>query len=211
MEWTEASPGAREMQPGDAHIWRYPTRDAASASPLRGILAGYLGTAPVDVEIATGPKGKPALASSASGFHFNVSHSGDWGLIAVARSDVGVDVEQVRPRRASARLADRFLTAGERSLLESRAASHGEAGFFMIWSRKEAYLKAVGVGLSVPFSGVDSSLDRLPELDADGHQLEGSSPWIVQEFFVDVRHPATVVLRSAQISLSCLTLMGSHT
>lgn len=206
----DATPGDAHPGPMDVHVWRYPSRDTASASALRAILGGYLGAPPLDIEISTGPKGKPALASSASGLHFNVSHSGDWGLIAIARSDVGVDVEQVRPTRASERLADRFLTAGERSLLESRVVSHGDTGFFMIWSRKEAYLKAVGVGLSGPFSGVDSSLDNLPELDADGHQQEGSSPWIVREFFVDYRHPAAVVLRARQISLSCFTFDGFH-
>ena len=207
--WTESAPGETRIGPAEVHVWRFQLHPAPQRSPLLDVLAAYIGVKPLDVELATGPHGKPALASTAPGVHFNVSHSGSWGLVAVARVEVGVDVEQIRPRRASARLTDRFLTDGERRLLQSRLASHTEAAFFMIWSRKEAYLKAVGVGLSVPFSAVDSSRDKLPDLDAQGHQQTGSEPWIVKEFFVDELHPATVVARAAQISLTFLTFARS--
>lgn len=207
--WTESAPGETGIGPGEVHLWRFRLHPASQDSPLLDVLSAYMGVDPLDVELAKGLHGKPALASTAHGVHFNVSHSGSWGLIAVARSEVGVDVEHVRPRRASSRLADRFLTEGERALLQSRLASHGDTSFFMVWSRKEAYLKAVGVGLSLPFSGVDSSSDKLPELDAEGGQLPGSDPWIVREFFVDELHPASVVARAAQISLSFLTFARS--
>ncbi len=203
--WTASAPGAAGIGNDEVHLWRFQLRTELKTSPLLDILSAYIGVKPHEVELTKGPHGKPALASPAHGVHFNVSHSGSWGIVAVARVEVGVDVEQIRPRRASVRLTDRFLTDGERRLLETRVDSHREAAFFMIWSRKEAYLKAIGVGLSVPFSSIDSSSDKLPDLNAQGHQQAGSEPWTVREFFVDELHPATVVARAAQISLSFLT------
>lgn len=234
--WMESTPGEAGTGPTDVHVWRFPlgnpglanaaghlTDDertratsmasqtarqvyVASQSALREVLAGYTHTLPRELDIVRAQRGKPMLAPPCAEVHFNVSHSGDWGVVAVASVEVGVDVERVNPRRPSARIADRFMTEGERGLLALRAGSHGDAAFFMVWSRKEAYLKAVGVGLAVPFSKVDSSTARLPELDGQGRQAPGSSPWAVAEFFVDDRHPAAVVARSEHISLHLYTL-----
>jgi len=129
---------------------------------------------------------------------------------AVARVAVGVDVEQVRPRSTTPHLEQRFLTPGERELLAQRANDHGESAFFIIWSRKEAYLKALGLGLAAPFSRVDSSTDRLPDVDEDGAPRAGEMPWSVREFFVDDRHPAAVVLRSRALSSTFLTFRSTH-
>jgi len=207
--WTESAPGETRIGPDEVHVWRFQLHPAPQKSPLLDVLAAYIGVEPLDVELATGPHGKPALASTAHGVHFNVSHSGSWGLVAVARVDVGVDVEHIRPRRASERLTERFMTSGERDLLRRRAELQGEAAFFMIWSRKEAYLKAIGVGLSGPFSTADSSGERLPDLDEQGRQLTGTTPWAIAEFLVDDLHPATVVARAEQISLCSFTLRRS--
>lgn len=210
MEWTEAGPGPYEIASPDVHLWRFPYGTAdALATTLSELLAGYLRSDPADVELATATHGKPALADPASGIHFNVSHSGDWTVVAIARVAVGVDVERVDPRRATKRIADRFLTAAERDLIQTRAGPHGDAAFFMVWSRKEAYLKAVGTGLSVPFSKVDSSGARLPELDERGSQTPGTSPWAVAEFLVDERHPAAVVARAERLVLRFFTLRRS--
>lgn len=208
--WIESTPGNADPGPTDIHVWRFRLRAVAADAALRELLAAYVGAEPQEMAFTAGPQGKPALASPSSEFRFNVSHSGDWGLVAIARVEVGVDVEHVRPQRASTRLADRFLTAGERQLLQSRTASHDAAAFFTVWARKEAYLKAVGVGLSLPFSEIDSSGEFLPDLDAQGRRQPGSEPWIVREFIVDDLHPAAVVARAGQISLSCLTLGRSE-
>lgn len=237
--WVESVPGEAGIGPTEVHVWRFPLGDpgssyaighltddertraenmtsqaarqayVASQSALREVLSGYTRTLPQEVEIVRAPRGKPMLASSSRKVEFNVSHSGDWGVVAIAHTEVGVDVEQVRPRRTSTRLADRFMTAGERELLRLRAESQGDAAFFVVWSRKEAYLKAVGFGLSGPFSHVDSSGSRLPDLDEHGHQLAGDTPWAVEEFFVDDRHPATVVARAERLALRPFTLRRS--
>lgn len=212
--WVESVPREAGIGPAEVHVWRFPLGDpgssnVASQSALREVLSGYTRTLPQEVEIVRAPRGKPMLAPPSAEVHFNVSHSGNWGLIAVALFAVGVDVEQVRPKRAAPALANRFLTQGERELLKQREATSGETAFFMIWTRKEAYLKAVGFGLSGPFSHVDSSGSRLPDLDEHGHQLAGDTPWAVEEFFVDDRHPATVVARAEQLALRPFTLRRS--
>lgn len=211
MEWTEAGPGSHEIDGQEVHLWRFPSGTADQlATTLGELLAPYTGSDPTDVEISTGAHGKPELADPAGGIHFNLSHSGDWSVVAVARVAVGVDIERIDPRRPTTRLADRFLTAAERELVQARAGSHGDAAFFIAWSRKEAYLKAVGVGLSVPFSHVDSAGARLPELDEQGRQPEGTTPWAVAEFFVDDAHPGALVARTEQLALRSFTLRRSE-
>jgi 4'-phosphopantetheinyl transferase len=234
-DWIEARPGETPMAAGEVHVWRFRLALAtgkdetanltdeerqraecmvsaevrntfvASQSALRALLSGYTGKPARELEFAREEHGKPVLASPPA-VEFNVSHSGEWGVMAVATVHVGVDVELVRPQRPTSALARRFLTDGERELVRLRSAQHGEAAFFIAWSRKEAYLKAAGFGLAAPFSRVDSSLERLPDLDESGAQLPGGAPWSVREFFVDERHPAAVVARAARLEPRFLTL-----
>lgn len=235
MEWIESEPNGHEVGPDEVHLWRFPLAGPhepaavtltneerarasgmqsltargsfiASQSALRTLLSAYTATPAAELEFSRGVHGKPALASPASPLEFNVSHSGDWGVIALARGPVGVDVEQVRPGRHSPALEKRFLTEGERALLRRRAEADGEAAFFVVWCRKEAYLKATGFGLAAPFSRIDSSAARLPELDERGAQLAGQTPWAVEAFFVDERHAGAVVARATQLSPRFLTL-----
>ncbi|MGK2934652.1 MAG: 4'-phosphopantetheinyl transferase family protein [Gemmatimonadaceae bacterium] len=207
MEWIESEPDGHEIGPDEVHLWRFPLGfPDAGQSALRTLLAAYTGTPAGELTFSRGVHGKPMLASPASALEFNVSHSGDWGVIALARVPVGVDVEQVRPGRHSPALEKRFLTAGERALLRRRAVPDGEAAFFVVWCRKEAYLKATGFGLAAPFSRIDSSAARLPELDPDGAQLAGATPWAVAEFFVDEKHAGAVVARADGLSARLLTL-----
>jgi 4'-phosphopantetheinyl transferase len=117
-----------------------PAAPGCADGPLRAILAARLGTAPV---IVRGPHGKPELAGRE--LEFNVSHSGELALIAVSDAGpIGVDVEQHRALPDPAAFARRFFSAGE-------AADAGAdlAALFRCWCRKEAWLKAQGVGLDL--------------------------------------------------------------
>jgi 4'-phosphopantetheinyl transferase len=108
---------------------------------VRIVLGDRLGLLPGDVEIATGPHGKPELVGAT--LRFNHSHSGDRALVALATStEVGVDVERTT-RRSTA--IERTLTAGERSALEDCEDRHTE--LLRVWCRKEALAKAIGGGL----------------------------------------------------------------
>jgi 4'-phosphopantetheinyl transferase len=115
---------------------------------LRILLGRYLHISPVSILFKYGSKGKPALAGSA-GIDFNVSHSGGLAVFAfTAGCEVGVDVERIRPLPDMQSIADRFFCSEEAAELMSLTANQREHGFYLCWTRKEAYIKASGDGLS---------------------------------------------------------------
>lgn len=116
----------------------------------RQILARYAGAPPEGLRFACGAHGKPAL-EGVGDLHFNLSHSSHVALIAVAAGGpVGVDVEAWDRAVEHLELAERFFSPAERA--ELRALAHDRAavvaGFFAAWTRKEAYLKATGHGIT---------------------------------------------------------------
>ena len=119
---------------------------------LRWLLGGYLGLDAARIEFATGPQGKPVLAGEAAtqGFRFNLSHSGDVAVIAIACGrEVGIDVERPRPVASTLAIARRFFTTGEQAaLMRLPAAARGRA-FLACWTRKEAVMKAHGKGMAL--------------------------------------------------------------
>jgi 4'-phosphopantetheinyl transferase len=120
---------------------------------LRSILAGYLGVEPSQVSLGYQPHGKPTLDGNVhpQPIHFNLSHSGDWALYAVAlRREVGIDIESHRLARDFDGIVNRFFSPGERTAISSLAEEQRPAAFFRYWTVKEAYLKAHGTGLSSP-------------------------------------------------------------
>jgi 4'-phosphopantetheinyl transferase len=128
---------------------------------LRSILGGYLRVPPGRVRFDYSPYGKPALAAefAATHLHFNVSHSHALALFAVARRcALGVDVEYVRADVAEREIAERFFSASEVSALCALPAAQQPRAFFDCWTRKEAYIKARGEGLSFPLAAFDVSL-----------------------------------------------------
>jgi 4'-phosphopantetheinyl transferase len=125
---------------------------------LRLLLGRYLETPPADVRFSYGAQGKPALSGehSASSLRFNASHSGELALYAfVKECEVGVDVELVKGDFATEEIAERFFSASEIEALRVLPAIEKPAGFFRCWTRKEAYIKAIGSGLSYPLDQFD--------------------------------------------------------
>lgn len=117
---------------------------------LRVLLGRYLNTAPGDIEFAYGSKGKPALAAD-NRLRFNASHSGDLALFTFTMDcEIGVDVELIRPMPDIEDVAKRFFCAEETEELMSLSGGQREHGFFLCWTRKEAYIKATGDGLATP-------------------------------------------------------------
>ena len=134
----------------------------ASRAILRTILAGYLCADPKQLNFSYSAKQKPSLAAphAAHGVTFNLSHSGGIALCAFShRRDLGVDVERVRADFDVEAIARRFFSAHEqRQLFDLPRAERADA-FFRCWTRKEAYVKATGDGLSLPLSQFDVSLE----------------------------------------------------
>jgi len=126
---------------------------------LRCLLGERLGVSPCAIRFSYGEKGKPSLAAptAARGLEFSVTHSGDVGAIlfrvacageagGVTPSPVGVDVERHRPRRYRA-LASRFFTLEDCAALDAEGDDAKSRLFFEMWTKKEAWLKAIGVGI----------------------------------------------------------------
>ncbi|HEX5709696.1 MAG TPA: 4'-phosphopantetheinyl transferase superfamily protein [Pyrinomonadaceae bacterium] len=120
---------------------------------LRSILARYLGRAAREIEFTYNPYGKPSLAgeSGPDELRFNLSHAAGVALCAVARGrEVGIDVELTRGELATMDVAERFFSRTEVEALRAHAGDERAAAFFNCWTRKEAYIKARGEGLSHP-------------------------------------------------------------
>jgi 4'-phosphopantetheinyl transferase len=126
---------------------------------LRTMLGQALGCEPGSLSFGEGPHGKPFLMGphADSGIEFNVSHSGDLVLYAVSRGrTLGVDVEWKKQDRELEKLARRFFAPGEaRRLLEDATPAERLDSFYRCWTRKEAYLKAKGTGLTTRLSSFE--------------------------------------------------------
>ncbi len=123
-------------------------RKASARAHLRRILARYLGTHPQDVRFTYGEHGKPMLADHDEPC-FNLSHSESKGLAAVLRgARIGVDLEFAREGREFTEIADRFFSQAESAELRALPPEARRVAFYRAWTRKEAYLKAWGTGLS---------------------------------------------------------------
>ncbi len=130
---------------------------------VRAILADYLSIEPWDVTFFHGPRGKPYLdrAGDENKLMFNVSHSGDLALVAIAIGrEVGVDLEQVRSIRHVNNLVDRCLGPSEKRAFRARDEAARVRLFLRYWTHKEAYLKAVGEGLRIPLADVQFDVNR---------------------------------------------------
>ncbi len=148
--------GAWALLPNDERARAERMNDAGARSRfvtgracLRSALAPLTNTAARDIRFSYGKHGKPFLPGGPS---FSVSHSGKRLLIAVsARGRVGVDVERIRPVRRLKTMAARWLAPGERAWLAAADEGAADAAFFAIWTRKEAFAKALGSGLATSF------------------------------------------------------------
>lgn len=124
---------------------------------LRVLLGAYLGVAPARVMLSANAYGKPQLADPAAWLHFNLTHSGDFALYALAALPVGVDLERVQPLSAQERadLAALVFTVQERVRWQQRPQDAQLTDFYATWTRKEALIKGVGMGLSLPIHTLD--------------------------------------------------------
>ena len=124
---------------------------------LRTALAGAAGCDPASLSFAAGQHGKPIETGATTGLAFNVAHSGDYALVAVARAQaIGVDVEAVREGLDVLALSERVFTSTERSRVERAPTGERTSVFFRQWVRKEAVLKGLGVGLVTDLRMVES-------------------------------------------------------
>jgi 4'-phosphopantetheinyl transferase len=165
---------------------------------LRGILGRCLGLEPASLRFDYGPFGKPSLSGLGAGApEFNLSHSHRIALYAVTQTRrLGVDVELIDERHAGLDIAERFFSAGEVSALRALPAGARTRAFFNCWVRKEAYIKALGEGLSHPLGGFSVSLapGEPAALLSDDSDPSAPTRWTFEELFPGPLYAAAVAV-----------------
>src|SRR5258707_310344 len=147
----------------DLHRARY----IAGRAALRGVLADRLGCTPSEIRLSYGRNGRPMLEGGQGDFEFNLAHSGCDAVIALAgTAAVGVDIEPLLPLAEVESLARLVFSDAERCELE--LAPDPVSAFLNGWTRKEAYVKALGLGLTAPLKEITVSLSSRPELFSTG-------------------------------------------
>jgi len=164
------------------HFARDRNHFTACRGILRELLGRYLGSSPESIEFLYGAHGKPAHRprDSSSPIRFNISHSHGLAVLAFVRGcEIGIDLESIRQEFAGEEIAERYFSARELVELRALPAELKPEGFFLCWTRKEAYVKARGLGLQVPLDSFSVSLTpRQPEL----LQSEDSHRWSLHSF-----------------------------
>ncbi len=158
--WRVLSPDERARAAAfrlEAHLARF----VAARGLLRAVLARHLERAPASLVFGYGPWGKPFLADEKgpNGLRFNLSHAGRVMLVALARGgEVGVDVEVPRPGVAPERVAEAAFSQSEKAALVALPESDRDAAILRGWTRKEAVIKATGLGVALAPDRVEVSL-----------------------------------------------------
>ncbi|MGA2965469.1 MAG: 4'-phosphopantetheinyl transferase superfamily protein [Terriglobales bacterium] len=168
-------------------------------SALRELLGGYLEIGAAEVRFEYSASGKPRLGAGHNprALQFNVSHSANMALIAVGSEHrLGVDIERIRSDANTDALAERFFSLRERAGLRALPDGLRVPGFFACWTRKEAFIKATGDGLSFPLA--DFSVSTHPETDPAVEEIRGDTEaakeWFVADLAVAAGFRAAVVV-----------------
>jgi 4'-phosphopantetheinyl transferase len=175
---------------------------------LRVLLGRYLDLEPGRLEFSYGPHGRPTLRdhNAVNEFCFNVSHSRGLALYAFTRKrPIGIDVEWIRSEMASEQIAERFFAPQEVATLRALASDVQLQAFFNCWTRKEAFIKAGGEGLSLPLDRFAVSLapgEPAEILTIDGER-ETAALWSLQEIRPGTGYVAALAVKGHNWRLKC--------
>lgn len=176
---------------------------------LRTLLASYLKTSASNIQFEYGYNGKPGLSGSA--VTFNMSHSGDMAVFAFTDGcEIGIDVEEIRPMEDMDQIAAHFFCPDEAAELQRMPANERERGFFLCWTRKEAYIKAIGDGLSVPLNDFRVTLQageaRFVHLAGD---TAAANEWMLHDLRLAPAYAAALAYRDQERTVNVLPLVDA--
>lgn len=183
---------------------------------LRFLLGNYLDVSPANIQISTTKLGKPYVSELLNGqtLSFNLSHSYGVAVYAFALDHpVGIDVETLRPIPDLDQLAARFFTENERKSLQSIEPSARTKAFLQYWTRKEAYLKAIGLGLSISPEEVDVSSLPVPSLQLTTFHPQiknDQNLWSLMDFYPTSESVAAVVVDSSVTQVSAMSFSRTN-
>lgn len=164
---------------------------------LRRKLASYISLKPSEIIFSYTDKGKPYINSSQ--LKFNLSHSHGFGVFAFTLNDeIGIDTEKLREIPDALKISDRYFSEGEITKLRTVDSMNINKAFLTCWTRKEAFIKAVGDGLSYPLKDFEVSLlaNETPEiLYIKGKETETSS-WKILDINLSHDHITSLAIRS---------------
>jgi 4'-phosphopantetheinyl transferase len=175
---------------------------------LRTLLGSYLKTSASGIEFKFGHKGKPSLEGLS--LTFNVSHSGDLVVLAFTHGcEIGIDVERIRAIQDMQNIADRFFSSDEAAELKSVPADERDRAFFLCWTRKEAYIKAIGEGLSFPLNDFCVTVQagdpvRFIHLGGDAAVAK---EWMLHDLRLAPNYAAALAYRDAERPVKVLPLL----
>jgi 4'-phosphopantetheinyl transferase len=186
------------------HFERHRRRFIISHRALRGILSHYLACHPAEIQFDLTSYGKPGLSGSlkASGVHFNLTHSHELAVVAATQQhEIGVDVEYIKTMGDMEKIAARFFSKPEYAAYLELPQDQRAHGFFNCWTRKEAFIKAIGEGFSYPLDQFDVTLTpgdpvRLLRI---GDDPEEAPHWTLESFQHGVDYIGSVALRLPNI------------
>jgi len=173
---------------------------------LRRIISDYLAIPPAQLRFIYNEYGKPAVSDDQNdrALNFNLSHSAELVLYAVARGrDVGIDIEYIREDFATLEIAEHFFSKDEVAALKSLPADQRTIGFFNCWSRKEAFIKAKGMGISYPLDRFTVSLapgEPPALLKVDDDELEVAR-WKMYELNPGAGYAAAMIVKEPPVTL----------
>ena len=180
LSLSEIARASRYVRTGDRN------RSVISRGALRVILGNYLDEPPQALCFAEGVNKKPRLDYN-TGLFFNVSHSGDWILIAVAASEIGVDVEYINPGFEYQDVLEDYFVDEEIEFIMQASSTER---FYMLWTRKEALSKGTAAGLDALLKYFPA-LDGIPTIDGDALSIEND--WFINSFNISANYVASVV------------------
>jgi len=175
---------------------------------LRKLLGRYLAIKPILLEFHYTRYGKPFLQGCSEGsvVNFNLSHSHGKVIIAITRGrEVGIDIEHIRTVPEADHIAEQNFSCGEYAAYQSLPESRKQQGFFNCWTRKEAFIKAVGEGLSLPLDQFEVSL--APDEPAKLKYIEGDpggiARWSLQALKINADYAAAIVVEGTNCRIVC--------
>lgn len=176
-------------------------RFVVAHAALRSILARYLSLEPEAVRFARHGSAKPALdPRMGAELRFNFTHSHDLALCALSRSrEVGIDLEQIQPDVSYEAIATTFFSNREQHALASLPPTQRSRGFYHCWTRKEALVKALGVGLTLPLQGFDvTPLPGVPAALSESHFImDGHANWSIRDIELNDRYVAALAVEGS--------------
>jgi len=183
-------------------------RFIASHGVLRVLLGAYLGRRPEDLRFDQNPQGKPCLVDSHEALFFNMAHSEAIALYAVARNrEVGIDVECHREDLETEEIAEQFFSPAEVRTLRSIPQHQQKEAFFNCWTRKEAFVKAIGQGLSTELDQFEVAFapGLKPAILRTVWDPGEASRWNLVGLQVNPFYSAALVTQKHNVKLSCWT------